>query len=119
GGVGASRNSLPVSLPAFSSSGVELHPIQAPVAAESASTPMRREIVRTVIIPSCKGSNPKLWSAASHQIGGRGCAVRPPLRRAYNGGFRPLRQDFSWVFASLVGEVLHVLGPVRRRARVE
>src|SRR5262245_26095741 len=52
GGVGASRNSLPVSGPVFSVSGVELHPIQALAAAESASTPTRREIVRTVIIPS-------------------------------------------------------------------
>src|SRR5258707_14710091 len=55
GGAGDSRNSLPVLAPAFSFSGVELHPIQALAAAESASTPTRRERVRTVIIPSWKG----------------------------------------------------------------
>ena len=80
-------------------SGVELHPIQALAAAESASTPTRREIVRTVIIPSWKGQIRKKCRAPgiAPKSGDRGCVVGTPLRRAYNGEFRSPRQDVSRV----------------------
>src|SRR6266404_575094 len=78
GGAGDSRNSLPVLAPAFSFSGVELHPIQALAAAESASTPTRREKVRTVIIPSWKGQIKKIVEPRDAPNKGQGAVARAP-----------------------------------------